>query len=216
MVVHRQPVQAEHAEHGAERAEEDGDLEGDRNEGGPGEKWLAANHEGVGGGVDPPLQGKPGHGPRQCHHEHDPGKQGAPESHRFMEAVDGERAVGVPLREAGVTHPLARAIEIVRRRELGEDAVVGSLRELRDQRHLEAPSGARFGRRKGRRGWVVLALGVRGRVPMQVGLRQDGLDLGGGHHRKKAHEQAEHREEEPEASEQAHHVPDRGTEVAPG
>ena len=59
MVVHREPVQAEHAEDGAERAEEDRDLEGDRNEGGPGEKWLAADHEGVGAGVDPPLQDEP-------------------------------------------------------------------------------------------------------------------------------------------------------------
>ena len=63
MVVHREPVQAEHAEDGAERAEEDGDLEGDRNEGGPGEKRLAADHEGVGAGVDPPLQDEPGAAP---------------------------------------------------------------------------------------------------------------------------------------------------------
>ena len=65
MVVHREPVQAEHAEDGAERAEQDGDLEGDRNEGGPGEERLAADHQRVGDGVDPPLQAEPGRGPRQ-------------------------------------------------------------------------------------------------------------------------------------------------------
>src|SRR6185503_4095213 len=53
-------------------------------------------------------------------------------------------------------------------------------------------------------------------VPMRIGLRQHGLDLGGGHHRQETHEQAEHREEEPEAPEQARDVPDRGAEVAPG
>ena len=37
MVVHGEPVQAEHAEDGAERGEEDAQLERDRNEGGPGE-----------------------------------------------------------------------------------------------------------------------------------------------------------------------------------
>ena len=144
MVVHREPVQAEHAEDGAERAEEDCDLEGDRNEGRPGEKRLAANHEGVGAGVDPPLQDEPERGPRQSHDEDDPGKHGASEPHRLAEAVDGERAVGVPPGEARVTHPLARVIEVRRRREFGEDSVVRPLREPREQRHLEAPSGARL------------------------------------------------------------------------
>ena len=96
MVVHREPVQAEHAEDGAERGEEDAHLERDRNEGGPGEVRFAADHEGVGAGVDPPLQAEPERGPGQSHDEDDPGKRGAPEPHRSLEAVDGERACGRP------------------------------------------------------------------------------------------------------------------------
>ena len=149
MVVHGEPVQAEHAEDGAERGEEDAQLERDRNEGGPGEERFAADHEGVGAGVDPPLQAEPERGARQSHDEDDPGKRGAPESHRSLEAVDGERRVGVPPGEARVTHPLARVIEVRRRREFGEDSVVGPLREPRDEeRHQEAPSGAGSGRRR--------------------------------------------------------------------
>ena len=143
MVVHGEPVQTEHAEDGAERGEEDGHLERDRNEGGPGEVRLAADHEGVGDGVDPPLQDEPQRGPRQSHDEHDPGKRGAPQPHGSLEAVHGKRGVGVPPREACVTHPLARVIEVRRRREFGEDSVVGPLREPVDEkRHQEAPSGA--------------------------------------------------------------------------
>jgi hypothetical protein len=40
MVVHGQPVQAEHAEDGAERAEEDGDLERDGMKAGHGKNGL--------------------------------------------------------------------------------------------------------------------------------------------------------------------------------
>ena len=129
MVVHWEPVQAEHAEDCAERAEEDSELEGDRNEGGPGEERFAANHEGVRGRVDPPLQDEPERRTHQSHAEDDPGKRGAPESHCFVEAVDGERRMRVPPREAGVAHPLARVIEVRRRREFGEDSVVRPLRE---------------------------------------------------------------------------------------
>src|SRR6266851_1300857 len=144
MVVHGEPVQAEHAEDGAERAEENSELEGDRNEGRPAEERLPADHKGVGGSVDPRLQAEPERGPRQSHDEDDPGKLGAPESHRSVEAVDGERAVSVPPREACVTHPLAGVIEVRRRRERGEGSVIRPLREPRDQRDLEAPSGARL------------------------------------------------------------------------
>src|SRR5207237_5581656 len=52
--------------------------------------------------------------------------------------------------------------------------------------------------------------------PMRIGLRQHALDLGRCHHRQEAYEQAEHREEQPEAPEQTRHVPARRPEVAPG
>ena len=110
MVVHREPIQTEHAEDGAERGEEDSHLERDRNVGRPGEVRFAADHEGVGGGVDPPLQAEPEREPHQPHAEDNPGKRGTAEPHRSLEAMDGERSVGVPPREARVTHPLARVI----------------------------------------------------------------------------------------------------------
>ncbi len=140
MVVHGEPVQAEHAEDGAERAEEDSELESDRDEGGPGEVRLAANHKGVGADVDPRLKGEPERGPGQSHGEDDPGKRGALEPHGSVEAMDRERRVRVPPREALVSHPLARAIEVRGRREFGEDSVVGTCRKLRaEERHQEAP-----------------------------------------------------------------------------
>src|SRR4030095_13843445 len=104
-------------------------------------------------GVNPPLQAEPDRGAGQSRDEDDPGKRGTPDSHRSLEAVDGERCVGVPALEARVPPALARVIEVRRRRELGEDAVVGPLRELVEQeRHQEAPSGA---------GWPWADSGVR-------------------------------------------------------
>ena len=58
-------------------------------------------------------------------------------------------------------------------------------------------------------------LAFRSRGPMRIGLRQNGFDLGSRHHREEPHEQAEHGEEEPEAADQAHDVPARGSEVTP-
>ncbi len=75
MVVHGKPVQTEHAENGAQGGEEDAQLERDRNEGGPGKVRFAADHEGVGAGVDPPLQAEPERGPQESRAEDDPGKR---------------------------------------------------------------------------------------------------------------------------------------------
>src|SRR6185503_5160585 len=47
MMVHGQPVQTEHAEHRAERSEENSHLERDRNVGRPREVRFAADDEGV-------------------------------------------------------------------------------------------------------------------------------------------------------------------------
>src|SRR6185503_20364554 len=118
-------------------------LERDRNESGPREVRFTADHEGVRAGVDPPLQAEPERGAGQSHDEDDPGKRGTPDSHRSLEAVNGERRVGIPTREARVTHPLARVVEVRGRCKFGEDSVMGSLRELVEQeRHQEAPLGA--------------------------------------------------------------------------
>ncbi len=143
MVMHRQPVQREHAEHGAKRAEEDAQFEGDRDERRPGEKRLAADHEWIGLRVDPPLQAESQCGARQPHGEHDPGKRRPPQPHRLLDPVHGERRVRVPARESGVAHALAGMVEVRRRCELGEKSVTGSLRKLRRQElHPDTPSRA--------------------------------------------------------------------------
>ena len=141
--------------------------------------------------------------------------------------MDGERRVGVPPREARVPHALARVIEVRRRREFGEDAVVGPLRELvHEQRpcperakqvegHQEAPSGAGSPRPGSAARWPLISRSAPA-CPCGSACGSTVLTSDGCHHRQKTHEQAEHREEEPEAPEQARHVPDRGREVAPG
>src|SRR5687767_4689163 len=143
MVVHGEPVQAEHAENGAERGEQHPQLERDRDHGGPGEVRLAADHQGVGAGVDPPLQDEPERGSRESHAEDDPGKLGAPEPHGFVEAMDWEGGMGVPSGEPRVAHLFARLVEVRRRREFGQDSIAGPLRKPgHEERHQEAPSGA--------------------------------------------------------------------------
>ena len=124
--------------------------------------------------------------------------------------------MGVPPREARVTHPFARVIEVRRRREFGEDSVVGPLRKLgQEERHQEAPSGAGSPPPGSSPRWALISRSGPDR-PCGLACGRTVLTSDGCHHRNEAHEQAEHREEEPEAPEQARHVPDRGSEVPPG
>ena len=62
----RETVQTEHAEDGAERREEDSQLERDRNVSRPGEVRFAADDERVLGGVHPALQPEPTVAPRSA------------------------------------------------------------------------------------------------------------------------------------------------------
>jgi hypothetical protein len=137
MVMHGKPVETEHAEDSTGRGEEDRHLEGDRNERRPGQVWLAADHERIRDGMHPPLQAEAECGPREAHDQHDPGQRGSPQAHRALEPVYGKGRVGIPPREARVAHPLTRVIEVRRRGEFGEHAVIRALRKLVDERKLE-------------------------------------------------------------------------------
>ena len=104
MVVARQPVQDQHREQRGDRAEQDGQLEGDRDVRGNAEEGLAADQPLVVVGVGPPLQKQTAAAARQASDQHNPGKDRRLDAHGGVDPVHREGRVGVPLLESGVAH----------------------------------------------------------------------------------------------------------------
>src|SRR6188472_3381351 len=95
MIGHWQTIQRQHAQHGRQRGDEDGALEGDRNEHRPAVVRLAGDVERVRNACRPILKGVSADAAAESPEEHDEGQPGVRLPERLVEFLDREGRVRV-------------------------------------------------------------------------------------------------------------------------